>query len=307
MLDVKRLRLLRELHARGTIAAVADAMQYTPSAVSQQLAVLEREAGVPLLERVGRGVRLTAAGERLVDHADAVLARLEAAEADLAAGGALRGRVRVAAFQTAARALVAPAFIELSASAPGIRTELLEIEAEDSLPLLRIGEIDVVVAEEYEHTPRPREGALDRRSLGLDRLLLCLADDHPFTSRPAGELPLRDLAGEAWAAPRDGTAFTDEVRRLCRGTGGFEPDIRHQANDVRLLLQMVASRMAIALVPSLGLEVHEGVVIRDTPRTREIFASVRRGSAANPAVQAVLTALEDRAEAAGLTSHNGGG
>ena len=301
MLDVRRLRLLRELHARGTIAAVADALQYTPSAVSQQLAVLEREAGVPLLERIGRGVRLTPAGERLVEHADAVLARLEAAEADLATGGELRGRVRVAAFQTAARALVAPAFIELARTAPGIRTELLEIEAEDSLPLLRIGEIDVVVAEEYEHTPRPRDEAVERRSLGLDRLMLALAEGHPGTRRAAGTLPLRDLSGEAWAAPRDGTAFTDEVCRLCRGAGGFEPDIRHQANDVRLLLQLVASGLAIALVPSLGREHEDGVVIRDTPRTREIFASVRRGAAVNPGVRAVLDALTAHAERAGLS------
>ena len=301
MLDVRRLRLLRELHVRGTIAAVADALQYTPSAVSQQLAVLEREAGVPLLERVGRGVRLTSAGERLVEHADAVLARLEAAEADLAAGGEARGRVRVAAFQTAARALVAPAFIELARSAPGIRTELVEMEAEDSLPLLRIGEIDVVVAEEYEHTPRPHDDAVDRRRLGVDRLLLALSSDHPLTRRPAGQLPLSDLAGDAWTAPRDGTAFTDEVRRLCRGTGGFEPDIRHQANDVRLLLQLVASGLAIALVPSLGMEPQEGVVLRETPRSREIFASTRRGNAAHPAVAAVLDALAAHADRAGLS------
>ena len=301
MLDVRRLRLLRELHARGTIAAVADALQYTPSAVSQQLAVLEREAGVPLLERVGRGVRLTSAGERLVVHAEAVLARLEAAEADLAAGGQVRGRVRVGAFQTAARALVAPAFIELARAAPGIRTELLEIEAEDSLPLLRIGEIDVVVAEEYEHTPRPRDDAFDRRSLGLDRLVLVLGRDHPATGRPQGQLALRELADEAWAAPRDGTAFTDEVRRLCRGVGGFEPDIRHQANDVRLLFQLVASGLAIAVVPSLGMTTDEDVEMRPMPRSREIFASIRSGSAAHPAVQAVLDALTAHAARAGLS------
>ena len=300
MLDVRRLRLLRELHARGTIAAVADALQYTPSAVSQQLAVLEREAGVPLLERVGRGVRLTDAGARLVEHAEAVLARLEAAEADLAAGGEIRGRVRVAAFQTAARALVAPAFIDLARGAPGIRTELVEMEAEDSLALLRIGEVDVVVAEEYEHTPRPRHAAFERRSLGLDRLVLVLSAGHPAAARPEGDLPLRDLADEPWAAPREGTAFTDEVRRLCRGAGGFEPDVRHQANDVRLLLQLVSSGMAIALVPSLGLEPEAGVVMRPTPRSREIFASVRRGSTAHPAVQAVLEALDARAARAGL-------
>jgi DNA-binding transcriptional LysR family regulator len=300
MLDVRRLRLLRELHARGTIAAVADALQYTPSAVSQQLAVLEREAGVALLERAGRGVRLTDAGRRLVDHAEAVLARLEAAEADLADPGELRGRVRVATFQTAARALVAPAFISLAKSAPGLRGELIEMEAEESLPLLRMGEIDVVVAEEYEHAPRRHEKAFERRVLGVDRLLLALPADHPGTARAPGRLHMRDLAEEVWAAPREGTAFTDEVRRLCRGAGGFEPDIRHQANDVRLLLQLAASGLAIALVPSMGFEPVEGVVTRPTPRGREIFASVRRGSAANPVVAAVLDALADHAGRAGL-------
>src|SRR5918992_5042948 len=107
MLDVRRLRLLRELAARGTVTAVAEALAYTPSAVSQQLAQLERDAGLPLLERVGRGVRLTEAGRRLVVHADAVLARLDEAEADLErTAGAVHGTVRVSAFQTAAFALV---------------------------------------------------------------------------------------------------------------------------------------------------------------------------------------------------------
>lgn len=301
MLDVRRLRLLRELHARGTIAAVADALQYTPSAVSQQLAVLEREAGVPLLERVGRGVRLTDAGERLVEHAEAVLARLEAAEADLAAAGEVRGRVRVASFQTAARALVAPAFIALAKEAPHVRTELIEMEAEDSLPLLRIGEIDVVVAEEYQHTPRPRDKAFERHSIGLDQLVLVLPDEHPGTGRPRGELALRELSEATWASAREGTAFNEEVRRLCRSVGGFEPDIRHQVNDVQLLLTIVSQQMAIAVVPSLGLYADiSGVELRPMPRSREIFASVRRGSAAHPAVGAVLAALARHAGRAGL-------
>jgi DNA-binding transcriptional LysR family regulator len=291
MLDVRRLRLLRELHARGTIAAVADALQYTPSAVSQQLAVLEREAGAPLLERVGRGVRLTDAGRRLVDHAEAILERLEAAEADLAETHELRGRVRVAAFQTAARALVAPAFIELANSAPGLRGELIEMEAEESLPLLRVGEVDMVVAEEYEHAPRPRDPAFERVSIHTDQLLLALPEGHPATEKPKGKLQLIHLKDEAWAAPREGTAFTNELRRLCRAMGDYEPDVRHQANDVRLLLQLVAEGMAVALVPSLGFEPMAGVVTRPTPRARDIFASVRRGSAQQPAIRAVLGAL----------------
>lgn len=300
MLDVRRLRLLRELHARGTIAAVADTLQYTPSAVSQQLAVLEREAGTALLERVGRGVRLTDAGRRLVVHAEAVLARLEAAEADLAGGDELRGRVRVAAFQTAARALVAPAFIALASTAPGLRCELLEMEAEHALPLLRLGDVDIVVAEEYEHTPRARDRAYDRIVLGDDQLVLALPSAHPAAERPTGRLALRELAEEAWAAPREGTAFTEELRRLCRGVGGFEPDVRHQANDLHLLLQLVASGMAIALVPSLGLQAEPGVELRPMPRSREIFASVRSGTADHPAVGATLAALAEHAERAGL-------
>src|SRR5918997_6001726 len=142
MLDLRRLRLLRELKERGTIAAVADALQFTPSAVSQQLTLLEREAGVPLLERAGRGVRLTDAAHRLAEHTDAVLARLERAEAELAAtSGAAHGRVRVAAFQTAARSLVAPVMRPLADRHAGLRVELLEEEAEEALPQLRAGDV----------------------------------------------------------------------------------------------------------------------------------------------------------------------
>src|SRR3954469_18108152 len=126
MLALRRLRLLRELRERGTIAPITDALVYAPSAGSQQLAALEREAGVPLLERVGRGVRLTDAAHRLADHADHVLGRLEQAEAELAAAsGAVRGRVRVTAFQTAARSLVAPVMRPLTDAHDGLRLEML--------------------------------------------------------------------------------------------------------------------------------------------------------------------------------------
>src|SRR3954447_484569 len=198
MLDLRRLRLLRELRERGTIAAVADALSYTPSAVSQQLSVLEREAGVPLLERVGRGVRLTDAAHRLADHADSVLARLEQAEAELAAAsGAVHGRVRVTAFQTAARSLVAPVMRPLADRHEGLRIELLEEEAEWSLPLLRAGDVDVVVAEEYRSVPRPHEAALERVELGHDDIVLALPRDHPAAA-DGGPVPLRRLADETW-------------------------------------------------------------------------------------------------------------
>src|SRR3954454_13061541 len=141
MLDLRRLRLLHELHERGTIAAVADALQYTPSAVSQQLGILEREAGVSLLERAGRGVRLTDAALVLVEHATAMLERAELAEADLAAAsGAGAGRGRIAGFQSVMLRVAVPAMAALARDSPRLRTELTEADPEDALPQLAIGD-----------------------------------------------------------------------------------------------------------------------------------------------------------------------
>src|SRR5918999_1263855 len=143
MLDLRRLRLLRELHERGTIAAVADALQFTSSAVSQQLAVLERETGVRLLERAGRGVRLTDPALVLLAHAEALLERAALAEADLAAAaGSVTGRARIAGFQSVILRLILPAMQALRRDAPRLRFELVESEPEDALPALALGDID---------------------------------------------------------------------------------------------------------------------------------------------------------------------
>src|SRR5215213_2122983 len=158
MLDLHRLRLLRELHERGTIAAVAEALRFTPSAVSQQLAVLEREAGVPLLEKAGRGVRLTDAAVVLVRHAGALLEQADRAAAELAAAAAgdPAGRISVAAFQSAALRVGVPALGRLADEAPGVRAELVEAEPEHALPALALGDLDLVLGDEWEHQPHPR-------------------------------------------------------------------------------------------------------------------------------------------------------
>src|SRR5919107_4807162 len=149
MLELRRLRLLRELHERGTVAAVADALRFTPSAVSQQLAVLEREAGVRLLERAGRGVRLTDAGLVLVGHAAALLERAAVAEADLAAAaGAVSGRGRIAGFQSVMLRLALPAIERLAREAPALRCELVEAEPEQAIPALALGDLDLVLGDE---------------------------------------------------------------------------------------------------------------------------------------------------------------
>src|SRR6059058_5612368 len=172
MIDVRRLLLLRELQARGTVAAVAEALAYSPSAVSQGLAALQREAGVPLTERVGRRLRLTEAGVRLVVHADALLERLEVAETELQAAAQLvAGRLRLSAVQSAALSLVPPALVALAERHPALRVELVEAEPEAALPAVALGELDVAIAEEYDHAPRAAPPSLERVELCRDEIL----------------------------------------------------------------------------------------------------------------------------------------
>lgn len=303
MIDLRRLRLLRELHERGTIAAVAEALQYTPSAVSQQLAVLEREAGVPLLERAGRGVRLTDAALVLVEHADALLARAELAEADLAAAaGSVAGRGRIAAFQSVALRLAAPALQALARDAPGLRCELVEAEPEQSLPALALGDIDLVLADEWEGLPLPRPVGVDRHDLHREPVFAVLAEGHPLARRRRRSVRLAELAGDVWTTGRPGTAWEDVTKRMCRQLGGFDPDIRHRTNDSVLSLGLVASGLAVTLLPELvAPESHPGVVVRwiaEGTTYRTIFAATRTADARRPSVQALLAAV--RAAAADL-------
>jgi DNA-binding transcriptional LysR family regulator len=306
MLDLRRLRLLRELHERGTIAAVADALQYTPSAVSQQLATLEREAGVRLVERHGRRLRLTDAGRGLVEHADAVIRRLELAEAELAAaaGDEVTGRVRIAAFQTAASSLVLPLLGSLPDRYPKLRLELAEMEAEEALELLPRGEVDIAVAEEYDYAPRLRDPSLAYRDVCRDPLVLVLPADHPLCAVDAERVPLAALRDEPWAASRSGTAFSDSVVRACRALGGFEPELRHRSNDLWVLGQLVAAGEGVSLFPALGRPGRiPGIAVRHCAEARldrRIFLAARRGSTGRPALQAVSRALREQARALGL-------
>src|SRR3954447_2549466 len=199
MLDLRRLRLLRELHERGTIAAVADALQFTPSAVSQQLAMLERETGVTLLARAGRGVRLTDPALVLVGHAEALLAEAARAEADLAAAvGAVTGRARVASFQSAARRLAIPAMARLAVEAPDLRCALVGGEPEEMLPALALGDVDLVLGDEWEHAPWRMPAGLVGHELVLDEVVLILPADHPAAGRRRRPVPLAELAGAPW-------------------------------------------------------------------------------------------------------------
>jgi DNA-binding transcriptional LysR family regulator len=300
MLHLQRLRLLHELHARGTIAAVADALQFTPSAVSQQLAVLEREAGVALLEPAGRGVRLTDAALVLVRHAEALLERAELAQADLAAAtGTVAGRGRIASFQSVALRLALPAMQALAREAPGLRCELIEAEPEQSLPALALGDVDLVLADEWKHQPHARPAGVEREDLCLDPVHLVLPEDHPAARRHRQAVPLAELAAEAWTAGHRDTGWEEITNRTCRELGGFDPDVRHRTNDSVTSLALVANGQAVTLLPQLVRpEAQPGVSVRAIAEGsvhRTIYAATRAADAKRPSVRALLAAVRSAA------------
>jgi DNA-binding transcriptional LysR family regulator len=304
MLDLRRLRLLHELHARGTIAAVADALQFTPSAVSQQLAVLEREAGVPLLERAGRGVRLTDPALVLVEHADALLERAALAEADLAAAaGTVAGRGRIAGFQSVMLRIALPAMQALARDAPRLRCELVEAEPEQALPGLALGDVDLVIGDEWPHLPWRLPAGLERHELLRDPVRVLLPVRHPAARRHRDELPLAELAAEPWVTGHPAMGWEEMTQRTCRERGGFEPDIRHRTNDATVGLALVGRGLAVALLPELALPARATGVARrriaGAPLRRAIFAVTRAADAARPSTRALVAAVRDAVAALG--------
>jgi DNA-binding transcriptional LysR family regulator len=301
MLDLRRLRLLRELAARGTIGAVAEALSYSPSAVSQQLAQLEKEAGVRLLERAGRNVRLTAAAQTLVTHTDALLARIEEAEADLAATAEqVTGTVRVATFQSAGLYLLAPALRRLAAQHPALRVEVADAEPETTLPSLALGALDLVLGDEYPFLPRPPDPRLDVEPLLREQFRLMLPAGHPLV-RGGAPVSLADLKDEPWAAGKGDSHYAELTVRACRTLGGFEPEVRHRSNDLMMLLALVAHGQAVTLLPDLvGAEREPAVAVRDIAEgelSRTVFSAIRRGSTRRPALIALRAALREEAAA----------
>jgi DNA-binding transcriptional LysR family regulator len=295
MLDLHRLRLLRELKHRGTLASVAAALSYAPSSVSQQLSQLEAEAGVPLLEPVGRRVRLTPQAEILVAHTEAVLERLERAEADVAASLTdLTGTLRIASFQTAALTLVPAALGLLRDQHPHLRVHVTHREPERTLPALQARDFDLVLAEEYPGNPHPRPAGLQQEDLLDDPLHLALPRSAGASDADGPTAALRSLADHPWVMEPEGTAARHWAMALCR-SAGFEPDVRFETTDLLLHQRLVELDHAAAFLPGL---VWSGqaptVTLRPLPRgrrTRRIFTVVRQGRGRHPAVLACRDAL----------------
>ncbi len=287
MLDLHRLRLLRELKHRGTLAAVAAALSYSPSTISAQLSQLEREVGVALLVPVGRRVRLTPEAQILVGHVEAILERLERAEADLArATTVLEGDLRIATFQAAARTLVLPALARLHHDHPGLRVHLSQQEPQRALPALLAHDHDLVLAEEYPDDPHPRFSGLHIELLTTDALRLATPPGAPAPT-------LRDAAGRAWVMEPEGTAARRWAVGVCR-RAGFEPDVRYESTDLTLHVSLVEDGRAVGFLPDLLWGSGAPTVTLTAlapPGRRHILVAVRSGAQAHPFVAAARHAL----------------
>jgi DNA-binding transcriptional LysR family regulator len=292
-IDLRRLKVLRELEQRGTVAATASALHLTPSAVSQQLAGLAREIGAPLLEKHGRGVRLTGQARVLLSHAVVVQEQLERARADLAAWdeGTI-GEVRIGSLSTGITSLVAPAFGRLRSEWPGLSVRVSEAEPPAVFTALDRGDLDVVVTSDYPDGPSRHDPRYHRVDLLDDPLDAALPAGHPLAGRTG--IRLATLAKESWVGFGAADPCAQILMAVC-AAAGFRPDVVHRSTEWGAVAALVAAGGGVALIPRLAhpLPVDDLVVrpVVGTPASRQIFAAVRAGAEDDPAIAATLQML----------------
>lgn len=296
MLNVQRLRILREVVARRSFSGAADALDYSQPAVSQAVATLEAEVGATLIERDRRGLRATAAGTALVEHADRILAHLEAAEQDVAAIIGLRGgRLRMASFPTAGATLMPLAIAAFSAANPDVELSLVEGEPAEIAPRVRSGEVDLALLFDFP-------GITESLASGLKTA--DLLEDPMHVALPAGQalarkrsLRLQDLRSAAWVQTSSESPCARHVVRCCHAAG-FEPSVSFESDDYHTVQGLVAVGVGVALIPELALStVRDDIVVRElSPESpaRRVFAT-SRAQGATPAVAEMVRVLQDTA------------
>jgi DNA-binding transcriptional LysR family regulator len=297
MLNVARLKILKEVAYRGSLSAAALALDYTQSAVSQQIAALEAETGMALLERHPRGVSLTAAGQTLVGHAEGILARLEIAETALSAIAGLRGgRLRMASFPTAGSTLMPLAIANFRASYPDVELTLAEGEPEEIAPRLRAGELDLALLFEFDDE-EPLLADMSRSPLLEDPMYLALPREHRLAGK--SRLRLSELQSEAWVQTSSASPCARHVVRCCHAAG-FEPTVSFESDDYQTVQGLVAAGVGVALIPELALSVvREDIVIRalsPAPPVRQVIAATPEGARLVPAAPAMLAVLGHAAD-----------
>lgn len=296
--SLRQLQMLREVAARGTMAAAAEALGYTPSAVSQQIGALEKVAGVEVLEKVGRNVRLTDAGRALVGHAEVMLTELERAQVSLEnVTSEAKGPVVLAIVESVASTLLPPMLTALDEQHPDIELRTRQIEPHDAYAGLSLGELDLTFDLDYPHAPGPVPDGLVRTEIFNDWFSLVVRADDELD----GTVDLSTLADRAFIASPP-TSCGRCVTMACR-EAGFEPDLRHQVDDYPATLRLVAGGAGIALVPELGLVAPPpGIKVLDlkTPVRRTVGLTYRESSQGRPAIQAVVDVTRRVVEDLGL-------
>ena len=302
MLDVRRMRVLREVAARGSFSAAADALSYTQSAVSQQIAALEREAATKLVERSARGVRLTEAGRALVDHADVILARLADAEHELEAIAGLRGgRLRLCSFPSAGATIMPPAIARYRDRHPGVELSLDLAEPDDGVEKLKSGQVDIAMT--ITASGLCSYQGVDELHVLDDPMYVALPAGHPLAQKR--NLRLSELSEEAWMLGSTGTCPDTSIFLRSCGAAGFEPRVAFESNDYLAIQGFIAAGMGVSFIPDLALvSVRDDIVIRSLgarPPMRRIMATTLADSFCSPAKQAMLDILVEVGQ-----EHSGG-
>ncbi|WP_344304333.1 LysR family transcriptional regulator [Nocardioides bigeumensis] len=295
MMDLTALRSLDAVHEHGSVVGAAEALGYTPSAVSQQIKRLERQSGVPLLERVGRGVILSGAGRILVAEGARITADLERLETDLHAhAGGVAGQLDLIGFSTAMRGLVGPVAAALMRDHPSLRIRLAEVEPWDAVDRVAAGRADVGVVHRWGDVPIAIPDGLARQVVHRDVAEVVLPVDHPLAGRRS--VTPRDLVDECWIATPEGTICRQWLDRMYAGTGRL-PVIEHTSMEFDSHLALVAAGLGIALVPRLGRSAlpdgTRAVRVTDPVPEREVIVVWRRSQDRSPAIRALVTALGD--------------
>ncbi|MEV4557940.1 LysR family transcriptional regulator [Kitasatospora sp. NPDC049285] len=305
MLDVRRLILLRDLAVHGTVTAVAELHGVTPSAVSQQLRLLEDETATRLLERTGRSVHLTAAGRQLADDTEHVLTALEQAQDRLhAASQEPTGPLHVACFPSALAPLAVPLGEALASAHGNLRLHITEAEPETAVRLLLQRRVDIALLYRYANLATPPPAGVETLALRTDPLVAVLRNDHPAAHPERIPIELRDLTDTQWIIAPPQTACGDAVLQACR-SAGFTPQIRHTCTDFSAMIALAASGGHTVLIPRMAAVRLPPVLaawpVTDSTLARTIETAVRPGTVHEPAIAAGLAALRDLDSAPGAT------
>ena len=300
MFDVKQLKVLRAVAEHGSFSAAADALSYTQPAISQQIAALEKRAGTTLVDRGSRGVRLTDAGRTLVEHAEVVIARLAAAEAELEAIAGIRGgRVRLSSFPTAGASILPPAVAEFTRRHPEVELNFVEREPEDASASLRAAELEIAIVFEYSEMKQPE---FDRMYEGIelhhlvdDPMYLALPRDHPLAAKP--RVRLNDVAEETWIQESGAHSWCGSFHEAVCTNAGFQPKVGFRSDDYNVVQGLIAAGVGISLLPGLALtNLREDIVVRSLGKgapARKIAAATLAGRYRSPATEAMLEILSE--------------